>query len=179
MREDDATIVFVKDQCVWVPETDCDKVSWSKQPPTRPPNGWPGVRYNVIVYGRYWFSGELVIGNASGIVTAPYTVTSGGFDGAAWVRLTGSAGEVFQDNGYWTVTITRVVATPVDPEPPPTGCLVKVFVEGNQYWWRQFDIPCSEIPIEKQCPNECPPGWHKVILDRNTGKYCCCECPPV
>jgi hypothetical protein len=26
------------------------------------------------------------------------------------------------------------------------------------------------------CPNDCNPDEHKVILDRNTGLFCCCKC---
>ncbi len=172
------TRVWIKGESLWLQGTPCNQVTWTKEPPPRPNDGWPGVQYSVGVWGRYpdfpgW--GEAYVGGAN--VFAPYSVTSGGYPGSCWIRITSAnGGWVNIYFGYWPRVPTRVVATPLTPEPPPTGCLVKVLVSGNQRWSRSYSVPCSEIPVDKKCEDECPPGWRKIVLNANSGKFCCC--PP-
>ncbi len=172
------TRVWIKGESLWLPGTPCDKVSWTKTPPTKPDNGVPGIFYDIKA--RLWFFvyiyGQMVGPfETGGRILAPWTIV-GLWTGEIYARGADGA-RVGYAAGYWPWVIFDIYeAIPVTPEPPQSGCVVRVLVEGNEYWSRSYSVPCSEIPVDKKCENECPPGWRKIMLNGNSGKFCCC--PP-
>lgn len=65
----------------------------------------------------------------------------------------------------------RLELVPLEPEPP--GILrLNIFFNNQIFRTKDFEFIKK---IEKQCPNDCPPGHRKKLINSN-GDFCCCCC---
>lgn len=55
------------------------------------------------------------------------------------------------------------------------GGSVGLYYDGNLFMNVSIDPNLAESAVIV-CPTDCLPDEHKVILDRNTGLFCCCKC---